>query len=57
MRTGTDQAWHQAIAGGARLRTLAFPVGCHITGPVSFVTAMPATIGTAQFHRPREQST
>lgn len=57
MRTGTDQAWQQAIAGGARLRTLAFTGGCHITGVVSIVTGMPSAFATAPSHRPREQST
>lgn len=59
MRIGTDQARHQAYAGGARPRPL--PVaGCQLTGVVSTIgigMAMVSPFATDQSQRPREHTT
>jgi hypothetical protein len=58
MRTGTDQAWQQAIAVGARPRPLAVPTGCQLAGVVSTGAGVtPLMFDATQSHRPREQST
>ncbi|HEX9994902.1 MAG TPA: hypothetical protein VGB14_18395 [Acidimicrobiales bacterium] len=58
MRICTDQARHQAIAGGARPRPLPVAMGCQLTGVVSTPLGIAiAPFGTDQSHRPREQTT